>query len=251
MTAEWMQGDTRTILLQGVIPLVLGIGLCLLGCMYLFGVLRFCKRHDDQVAPMMTTVSADSASPEEMTLEAAENAFGPVACQAQLLGMKPKERQAVLEKIFSNCQKYKDWKTSGVDNDQSERQEDDVFHSTHTAVDIRFACAICLREYEDEDQVMTGTNCDHKFHKTCALLWLTHYTKPKDHCPYCREIMLSPVEMKAAATEVLGDCRVQELAQYPRIHNNDNTTTATLSQSQDSLDNNNIITVPDIEEGTA
>jgi Ring finger domain len=99
---------------------------------------------------------------------------------------------------------------------------------------------------EDDDEVMTGSSCDHKFHKSCALLWLTNYKKPKDHCPYCRKEMMSAKEMKTAALKVLGQERVDELAQFPPLYNH---TTTTLSPSQDSQDI--LSATPDIEEGTA
>jgi hypothetical protein len=143
MSAGWTEGDTRTILVQGVIPLVLGIGLCFLACLYLFGILKFsCKRHDDQVAPMMIPPSGSSGSREDpMTPEAAEKAFGPVACQAQLFGLQQKERQAVLEQVFSNCQRHKDFRN---DKSSPEEEQEDVIN---VEIDTRCACAICLREY--------------------------------------------------------------------------------------------------------
>jgi hypothetical protein len=37
------------------------------------------------------------------------------------------------------------------------------------------------------------------FHKSCILLWL----EKNDHCPYCREEMITPSQMKAAAKKIL------------------------------------------------
>ena len=65
---------------------------------------------------------------------------------------------------------------------------------------------------EDDDVVMTGTNCTHKFHKHCAMVWMTNHRRPKDHCPYCRKEMMTPEEMKKAALAVLGEDRVNALA---------------------------------------
>ena len=59
---------------------------------------------------------------------------------------------------------------------------------------------------------MTGTNCTHKFHKHCAMVWMTNHRRPKDHCPYCRKEMMTPEEMKKAALVVLGEERVNALA---------------------------------------
>ena len=62
------------------------------------------------------------------------------------------------------------------------------------------------------EKVMTGTNCSHLFHYECAMQWLCkkhHY-----HCPYCRKDMLTVSELRKAAQHVLGDERIDELAQY-------------------------------------
>lgn len=238
----WTEGDTRTIVVQGVVPLVLGLGLCFLGCLYLFGILqRTCKRRDDQVAPVTLGSGSGETNEEAMTPQAAEIAYGPVACEAQLFGMSQKERQAVLEQIFSHCCTHKDSK----DHQSEEQQEDGVID---VEIDTRCACAICLRDYEDNDEVMTGSACNHKFHKSCALLWLTNYSKPKDHCPYCRKEMMSAVEMKKAALEVLGEERVAELAQFPSLSSNNTTTTS--SPSQDTQDSTiTDVEVPDVEQG--
>ena len=58
---------------------------------------------------------------------------------------------------------------------------------------------------------MTGTNCAHKFHKHCAMAWMTNHRRPKDHCPYCRKEMMTAEQMKKAAVDVLGEDRVSEL----------------------------------------
>jgi len=43
------------------------------------------------------------------------------------------------------------------------------------------------------------------------MIWMTNEKRPKDHCPYCREQMITPEEMQLAATKVLGKDRVKEL----------------------------------------
>jgi hypothetical protein len=68
-------------------------------------------------------------------------------------------------------------------------------------------CAICLCEYEDGEMVLTGTSCNHLFHKSCAFEWLSNH----DHCPYCRKEMITAAEMASAAEELLGQDRVLEM----------------------------------------
>jgi Ring finger domain len=59
----------------------------------------------------------------------------------------------------------------------------------------------------DGDIVVSGTSCSHLFHESCVFEWLAK----KDHCPYCREAMATPSEMRTAAEEILGQERVSEL----------------------------------------
>lgn len=99
---------------------------------------------------------------------------------------------------------------------------------------------------EDSEEVLMGSSCNHKFHKTCAMLWLTNTRKPKDLCPYCRKEMMSSIEMKTAAVDVLGEERVNELSQFPLQRSN-----TTMTWSQDTQDSNNLnsVEVPDVEQG--
>ncbi|CAB9511581.1 protein ligase ZNRF3 [Seminavis robusta] len=205
-------GDVKTIFVQGIIPLFLGLSFCCLGMLYCLGVLKFrcCHQRRDVVPVTMSRSDEETNSNNNapMTMAAAEKAFGPVACQAQLFGMAAKERQAVLEKVFAPCCSTHQRAKKNLDDSRSS--------SGSGALDTNCSCAICLREYEDGEEVMTGTQCNHMYHKNCAMVWLSqHQRKPKDHCPYCRNEMLTATEMKKAALELLGADRVAELAQMP------------------------------------
>jgi ribosomal protein S27E len=57
------------------------------------------------------------------------------------------------------------------------------------------------------DLVVSGTSCEHCFHKACIFAWLDKH----DHCPYCREEMITPVQMKVAAKKVLSVERMAQL----------------------------------------
>lgn len=253
----WVEsGDLKTIFLQGVIPLVVGIGLCFLGCLYLFGVLQlfWSSRHTNQVVAPMAATSEETE--EVMTPEAAEKKYGPVACQAKLYGLRHKERRAVLEQIFKDCRTHKDCKEAA--DIESGSENGDV---VNVDIDTRNACVICLRDYEDTDEIMTGCSCNHRFHKQCGLLWL-NASKPKDHCPYCRKEMMTGPEMRQAALDALGEDRVSELGQFPSSSSNNNsssisdivdtTTTMSNTNSQDTSDRPTpppaaIEPVPDVE----
>lgn len=149
-------GDIRTILVEGVIPLVLGISLCFMSALYCLGILKFrCVFSciDDQVAPAVLPAEQQGTQGTPMTLAAAEKAYGPVACQAQLYGMEPKERQAVLESVLtpfcSTHQPLQRIVTTNLETTASERNNIDSSESSggETGLDTSCACAICLREY--------------------------------------------------------------------------------------------------------
>ena len=62
---------------------------------------------------------------------------------------------------------------------------------------------------EKGDRVLHGTACSHFFHIGCIMEWME---KAHDHCPFCREPMVTPQDMRAAAVEALGKKRVDELS---------------------------------------
>ena len=80
------------------------------------------------------------------------------------------------------------------------------------------------------------------------MIWLTKHKKPKDHCPYCRELMFNPDEMKSAALEVLGKERVHELVANERSENKDavdltaNNTDGTVDESSSANSNHRVMT---------
>jgi len=67
-------------------------------------------------------------------------------------------------------------------------QEDTTCEEQHPA------CAICLGEYKEDDLILSSSHCSHIFHKECLLVWLEN----KEFCPYCRQCMLTPEEIKLA-----------------------------------------------------
>ena len=139
-------GDIKTIFLQGVIPLVVGISLCVIGALYILGVINFtcCKRHDDQVAPVIMTEAGRVGATDNDNSTTRGRAYGPVACKTQLYGMEPKERKAVLEAVFSSCCTHKE----NVEVLAAEASEEEVkMERGELDLDTRCACAICLREY--------------------------------------------------------------------------------------------------------
>ena len=89
------------------------------------------------------------------------------------------------------------------DKTEGEVQEKEVLDDA----DHERICCICLNEYEQGDKLMTGTQCIHKLHFDCCMEWMRKH----DHCPYCRQEMLTAMEMREQAKETLGDEKVKAL----------------------------------------
>jgi len=68
-------------------------------------------------------------------------------------------------------------KSSSFFGDDSQQAEVDASYSED-------ACAICLTEYEEGDEICWSHNkeCNHAFHRECILEWLIRH----DDCPCCR-----------------------------------------------------------------
>ncbi|XP_010523766.1 PREDICTED: E3 ubiquitin-protein ligase RHA1B [Tarenaya hassleriana] len=49
--------------------------------------------------------------------------------------------------------------------------------------DVPESCAVCLYEFESEEEIRWLSNCRHIFHRTCLDRWLDHDQKT---CPLCR-----------------------------------------------------------------
>ena len=69
-------------------------------------------------------------------------------------------------------------------------------------------CCICLAEYKRGDRLLRGETCGHLFHWQCCMEWLT---VPHDHCPYCRQGLVSVASFRQGAIACLGIKRVQEM----------------------------------------
>jgi hypothetical protein len=95
-----------------------------------------------------------------------------------------------------------------------DNQDDDVeLQELCTMEHTEGSCPICLAEYQTGEKVMTGTQCNHVFHYSCAMQWMNRKDKPNCHCPFCRKDMLTPMEFHQAAQLVLGEERTKVLIQ--------------------------------------
>ncbi|XP_057825251.2 brassinosteroid-responsive RING protein 1-like [Cryptomeria japonica] len=54
-----------------------------------------------------------------------------------------------------------------------------------------FVCAICLRSFEENDEIRELYNCCHIFHRNCLDKWIDSH---QDTCPFCRCPLLPPIE---------------------------------------------------------
>ncbi|XP_021887932.1 E3 ubiquitin-protein ligase RHA1B-like [Carica papaya] len=61
------------------------------------------------------------------------------------------------------------------------------------------SCAVCLYEFEDQDQIRRLTNCRHIFHQSCLDRWMAYHQMT---CPLCRAPFI-PDELQEAFNERL------------------------------------------------
>jgi len=105
-------------------------------------------------------------------------------------------------------------KESSVDNHEDDDDNDDEASGELSVDNVNApTCSICLNEYHNGDKVIVGTACSHMFHYDCCMQWVY---KGNDHCPYCRENMISAQEFCATALEVVGEERVGKLKKINR-----------------------------------
>jgi len=84
--------------------------------------------------------------------------------------------------------------------DALERGDQEVYEDNV----IESVCPICLDPYDEGDFIIESKHCSHLFHKSCILLWL----EQNDHCPCCREPMITDEEVQATALSVVGTQRM-------------------------------------------
>ncbi|GLJ14557.1 hypothetical protein SUGI_0235640 [Cryptomeria japonica] len=53
-----------------------------------------------------------------------------------------------------------------------------------------FVCAVCLRSFEEDDEIRELCNCCHIFHRNCLDKWID---VNEDTCPFCRCPLLPPI----------------------------------------------------------
>ncbi|GAB4834443.1 Homeobox protein B-H1 [Ancistrocladus abbreviatus] len=66
-------------------------------------------------------------------------------------------------------------------------------------VDLPEICAVCLYDFEGEEEIRRLTNCRHIFHRCCLDRWMDHDQKT---CPLCRNPFV-PDELQEAFNEKL------------------------------------------------
>jgi hypothetical protein len=111
------------------------------------------------------------------------------------------------------------------DANENEEQEDDS-KSLSGMEDLEQVCCICLNDYQEGCNILTGKHCSHIFHYDCCMGWLTKH----DTCPHCREEMVSPKEFRDTAFQLLGQDRITKLEEWRQ----NSTSTATEAQIRSS-----------------
>ena len=62
---------------------------------------------------------------------------------------------------------------------------------------------------DERCQIVIGDPCSHIFHKECLLVWL----EKQNACPICRDVMITPDQIRDVAESVLGQERLSELTE--------------------------------------
>ena len=148
---------------------------------------------------------------------------GILSRKAHLYGLRLDERQRMLPQVlkvykWSEYQQQQQQEaavnqeaeeTPPTDETSNETIDDakSPTPSDNKATDEAPQCSICLNPFLDTAVVMTGTQCDHVFHQSCCMEWLYQH----DHCPYCRREIVTAMEWHAAAVQVLGQERVEQM----------------------------------------
>lgn len=86
------------------------------------------------------------------------------------------------------------------------------FHELCVEDDVPDRCAVCLYEFEGQEEIRRLANCRHIFHRTCLDPWLDQDQKT---CPLCRALFI-PEELLEDFYE-----RFWEAAGVPDYYNGD------------------------------
>ena len=104
-----------------------------------------------------------------------------------------KEEENILQKV---------WKEFGNQGNGNKKEE--------VKDEVTETCAICMEDYEENEDIIIGDSCVHMYHKECLLKWM----KAKhDFCPYCREYAFPIKDFVSIAKEQVGEERFKELVE--------------------------------------
>ncbi|KAJ8431056.1 hypothetical protein Cgig2_027111 [Carnegiea gigantea] len=76
---------------------------------------------------------------------------------------------------------------------------DVIAESGPSLVPVPESCAVCLYEFEEDDEIRRLRNCSHMFHRSCVDRWIDHDRKT---CPLCRTSLI-PDELQEAFNQSL------------------------------------------------
>nr|XP_051190874.1 RING-H2 finger protein ATL47-like [Lolium perenne] len=74
-----------------------------------------------------------------------------------------------------------------------------LYHSVLGGGKDPFDCAVCLCEFEADDQLRLLPKCSHAFHLECINTWLLSHST----CPLCRRSLLAPGELSPTCSPVV------------------------------------------------
>ncbi|GFH45523.1 hypothetical protein CTEN210_01997 [Chaetoceros tenuissimus] len=128
------------------------------------------------------------------------------------------------ETVQGEKQKGKDANVDTTEDEKEEKEEENILqrvwkefgnqgngNKKEDAKDeVTETCAICMEDYEENEDVIIGDGCVHMYHKDCLLKWM----KAKhDFCPYCREYAFPIKDFVSIAKEQVSEERFKELVE--------------------------------------
>jgi hypothetical protein len=125
------------------------------------------------------------------------------------------EEMNILDRVWKEFGQKKNQKNKwvslgGLAPTNNETAVDNSANTTTATDEVTETCAICMEDYEEDQDVIIGHNCVHMYHKECLLKWMS--TK-HDSCPYCRTYVFDVPTFRKKAEDILGAERYRELAE--------------------------------------
>ena len=156
--------------------------------------------------------------------EKAEENKKLLAMEKAILKQSDSSEKKDSEMVQGEQQKEKDVNDDTTEDEKEQMEEENILQKVWKEFgnqgkgnkkedvkdEVTETCAICMEDYEENEDVIIGDGCVHMYHKECLLKWM----KAKhDFCPYCREYAFPIKDFVSIAKEQVGEERFKELVE--------------------------------------